>query len=48
VKAAVLLNFVPFYLSYVVAMVIALFILVRHGRRRPIILGGPSRRSRSR
>ena len=39
VKAAVLLNFASFYLSYVVAMVVALFILVRHGHVNRIVLG---------
>jgi uncharacterized protein (TIRG00374 family) len=39
VKAAVLLNFASFYLSYVIAMAIALFILVRHGHVHRVILG---------
>jgi Mg2+-importing ATPase len=39
VKAAVLLNFASFYLSYVVAMIIALFIMVRHGHVHRVVLG---------
>ena len=39
VKAAVLLNFASFYLSFVMAMALALVMMIRHGHVHRVILG---------